>query len=793
MKVPLSWLKDFLPLKATPQEIAEALTSLGIEVEKIGGTAATFSGVVVGKVLQADQHPNADRLRVARVTDGTKEYQVVCGAPNCRAGITVALARVGAELTDEEGKRFKIKKSKLRDVESEGMLCAADELSLGQEASGIMELSSEMTLGEDLSHLAADPVFDVSLTPNLGHCFSMLGIARELASYYKMEANPPSHRVTETGNLSMSVEVADPKLCPRYTCRMMTNVQVRPSPEWLQKKLLACGIRPINNLVDIANYVMLEVGQPLHIFDADRIQGKRLLISAKEESFSFETLDGQKREIFPGTLLIQDEEKPLAIAGIMGGLSSAATENTKNIVIESACFDPTSIRRSSRRLDLKTDASSRFEKGIDAGAVAAALNRAAALIQEMAGGDIHPVVDLSAQPFNPRTIPCRLSRLEKLLGFPLSLGEVVALLERLRMRVKVLDSQILEVTVPTDRNDLQQEIDLVEEVARLFGYNHIPRQRPSYKGSDLPDAPLFRLEKQARQLLLNQGLQECITCNLISPHLSNVTLEKGIENKTIAVLHPRSIDQSVLRSSLLPGLLQMVKLNLNHQTDQISAFEIGRIHFREQETYQEMSCAGIILTGLSHPHHFDRKPSEYDFFDLKGMIEILCEELRLTRYTFEPSHLHTLHPWRQAKIQCGNETVGILGEIHPELLAKFDISHRLFFAELNLSDLLTLKKKSPFYSQLPAFPSSSWDWTIKLKQSVPIQLVLQTIAKEKSPILEDVYLFDLYKSEALGPEYCNATFRFVYLDRTKTLEDEIVKQEHERLTHSVAKKLQDHV
>jgi len=790
MKVPLSWLKDFLPLTATPQEIADTLSLLGIEVEKIIGLITSFTGVVVGKVLRAEQHPNADRLRVAQVTDGMQEYQVVCGAPNCREGITVAFARVGAELTDEEGKKWKIKKSKLRDVESEGMLCSSKELHLAEDAEGIIELSPDLPLGADLSLHMTDPVFDISLTPNLGHALSVLGIARELAAAYKTRALRPSVRLKETGSKKMDVEVADPKLCPRYACRIVTQIKVGPSPDWLQKRLLACGLRPINNVVDVANYVMWELGQPLHIFDLDKID-KKIVIAPAKQSLSLETLDGEKREIPPQTLLIQDVEKPLAIAGIMGGLRSAASEKTLNIVIESAVFDAGSIRKSSRLLDLKTDASNRFDRGIDGGNVVQALDRAAALIQEIAGGEIHPLVEIQQHDFAPRIIQCRLKRIHEILGFPLSLSEAVSLFERLEMKVQA-SQDALDVLVPTYRNDLQQEIDLIEEAARLFGYNNIPRNRPFYTGSTLPDAPIYRLEKEARHLLLEQGLQECVTCDLISPALSQLTMEKGLaENSTIHVLHPRSIDQSTLRTSLLGGLLEVVKHNLNHQVDTMAAFEVGRIHFRENQELHEASCAGMVLTGKSRPHHFDRKPQDFDFYDLKGMIENLCDLLRLSRCSFEPSHLHTLHPWRQIKIKSGETTIGVLGEIHPELLLKLDIQQRVYFAEINLHEILPLKKKGRSFSELSAFPSSERDWTLTLKENVPMSTVLQTVERTKSPYLEHFYLLDLYTSEQLGKDRKNATLRFRYRDPAKTLSFEAVEQEHQKLTHSVAEKLRD--
>jgi phenylalanyl-tRNA synthetase beta chain len=791
MKVPLSWLKDFLPLTATAQEIADTLTLLGIEVEKITGLTSTFTGIVVGKVLKAEQHPNADRLRVALVTDGTAEYQVVCGAANCRAGILVAFARVGAELTDAEGKKWKIKKSKLREVESDGMLCSPKELHLADDAEGIIELPADLPLGTDFSAYVTDPVFDVSLTPNLGHALSILGIARELAAAYKTKAKRPADHLKETGHKKMAVEVTDPKLCPRYACRIVTKIKVGPSPEWLQKRLLACGLRPINNIVDVGNYVMLELGQPLHIFDIDNVEEK-IIVGPAEKPLSMDTLDEKKREIPPQTLMIQDAEKPLAIAGIMGGLTTAATEKTTNILIESAVFDAGSIRRSSRLLDLKTDASYRFDRGVDAGNVVHALDRAAQLIQEIAGGEVHPLVDVKEHAFKPRTIPCRLSRIHQMLGLPLSQSEVVSLFERLEMHVKVTSQDLLEVTVPTYRNDLQQEIDLVEEAARLYGYNNIPRKPPAYTGSALPDATLYRLEKEMRLFLLEQGLQECITCDLISPAMSQLTMERGLpENSTIHVLHPRSIDQSVLRTSLLGGLLQVVKHNLNHQVDTMAAFEVGKIHFRENNQLLEASCAGIILTGKSRHHHFDRKPQDFDFYDLKGMIENLCDGCRLARYSFEPAHLHTLHPWRQVKIKSGDVTIGVLGEIHPQLLLKLDIQQRVYFAELNLNDMLPLKKKGRIFSELAAFPSSERDWTMTLKENVPITTIIQAIERTKSPYLEHFYLLDLYTSDQLGKDRKNATFRLSYRDSSKTMAFEAVEQEHQKLTHSVAEKLRD--
>ena len=636
-----------------------------------------------------------------------------------------------------------------------------------------------------------DPVFDISLTPNLGHVLSILGVARELAAYYKTVAKRPAVHVKETGHKKMVVEVSDQKLCPRYACRIMTQIKVGPSPEWLQKRLVACGLRPINNVVDVSNLVMWECGQPLHIFDLDKIEGK-IIVSAAQSPVTLQTLDEKNREIPPQTILIQDAEKPLAIAGIMGGLFSSATEKTTNILIESASFDASSIRRSSRLLDLKTDGSYRHERGIDVASTVHALDRAAQLIQELAGGDIHPLVDIKEHAFNRRMIPCRLSRLHQMIGFPFSLSEATSLFERLEMHVKATSEDVLEVSIPTYRNDLQKEIDLVEEAARLYGYNNIPRKAPVYTGSTLADTPLYGLETNVRNLLLEQGLQECVTCDLISPALSELTMEKGLsENSTIHVLHPRSMDQSVLRTSLMGGLLQVVKHNINHQVETLAAFEVGRIHFREKNELLEASCAAILLTGKSRQHHFDRKPQDFDFFDLKGMAENLCDALRIARYSFEPTHLHTLHPWRQAKIKSGDITLGVIGEIHPQLLLKLDIQQRVYFAELNLNDILAVKKKGKVFSELAAFPSSERDWTVTLKENIPIAQIAQAIERTKSPYLEHFYLLDLYTSDQLGKDRKNATFRLCYRDPSKTMAFEVVEQEHQKLTHSVAEKLRD--
>ncbi len=789
MKVPLSWIKQFLPLTQTAREIALHLTNLGIEVEEIKGDQAAFSGVVVGKVLAAEKHPNADRLRVARVTDGTAEYQVVCGAPNCREGIVVAFAREGAELTDADGKKWKIKKSKIRDIESCGMLCSAKELQLSEESEGIIELPEETVLGIDLAATVLDPVFDLSFTPNLGHCQSVLGIARELAASFNLKIHPQEAKAGINGDRKMSIEIENSELCPRFTCQIIKDIKVGPSPAWMQNRLIQCGLRPINNVVDVSNYVMIELGHPLHIFDLDRIAGSKMVIKPAESPFAFETLDHQTREIPAGTLLVCDQEKPLALAGIMGGAGSAATEQTKNILIEAAVFAPGSIRRSSRLLGLKTDASSRFDRGVDEKAALQALARAAQLIQEIAGGAVQAPVDHYPHPSKPKMLLLRPSRVQELLGFTLSTGEMIDLLKRLEMTAKQ-EKEGLHVAIPSYRNDINIEVDLIEEIARLYGYNHIPRVRPVYSAGSLADSPLFTLEGEARTLLLGEGLQECITCDLISPLENELTKEKEIsDSATLRVLHPRSLDQSVLRTSLLPGLIKVAQHNFNFQQTDLALFEIGKIHYKEGEEIAEPSCAAVLLSGLSRHPHFDRKPSAFDFFDLKGMIENFVEHLHLKNVQFAPSNLHTLHPWRQAQVKVGETTIGVFGELHPQLVLNAHLFGRILFAELNLSDILGMKKEAVKFHPLAEYPSSTRDWTVTLSAHLPYATIASLIKSSKSRHLESFEMIDSFTSKELGPDRKNVTFRFVYRDRHQTIAYETVEEQHHQLTHSVAEKV----
>jgi phenylalanyl-tRNA synthetase beta chain len=795
MKVPLSWLKEYLNLTQSPEELAKVLTLAGIEVESIEASILKFSGVVVGKVLETLQHPSADRLCVAKVSDGQEEFQVVCGASNCRPGIKTAFAKIGAALVDEEGKSFKIKKSKLRDVESFGMLCSEKELGLGAGHEGIMELTDEFEVGKDLASYYSDVIFEVSLTPNLGHCMCIYGIARELSAQLNIPLKKLSFSLSEDEEpIEKCVQalLIDKKQCPRYACRAIKGVTVGPSPEWLQKKIEACGIRSINNIVDIGNLVMLEFGQPLHMFDADKIDGKKIIITAQTDYKELETLDDIKRLIPPEALLICDLANPLAFAGVMGGKSSAVSDHTVNVVIEAAYFTPQAIRKSTRLIGLKSDSSQRFEKGIDPNDVIDTLNYAAFLLQKVAGGKVYKgfIDQKGAHEFVERKIACRISRVNQLLGTYLSAGEVAGFLRRLEMKILQETNQELLVAVPTYRNDISIEVDLIEEIARVYGYNNIPKPIPLLTTSTIPNAPLYLMEKEIRMRLIGEGLQELITCDLISPAQVAMTLERSMDKDAlISVLLSHSVDQSVLRASLLPGLLQVVKYNIDHGMTNIAGFEVGRIHFKEKDQYIEPTVAGIVLSGRRAPYHWDLKPEDFDFYDLKGIIENLLASLKIENLEFEPSHLQNFHPGRQAKIKKDQAVLGVMGEVHPERVGILDVPQRIFFAEINLHEVMPLIPKQWNVVDLAQFPGSERDWTVTLKEELPIAEILHALRSVPSRLLEKVILLDLYKSEQIGKDKKNATFRFFYRDFEKTIAYEAVEQEHARITAAAAEKL----
>lgn len=645
---------------------------------------------------------------------------------------------------------------------------------------------------DDIQTAKEDSIFEVSLTPNLGHCASLLGIAREISAAIEKPVTIPVLHLNETGepieNL-VKIQIDDTVRCPRYACRLVQNIKIAPSPSWMQERLLASGIRPVNNIVDITNYVLLEFGQPLHAFDFDKLQEGKIIVRTAHPEEKIITIDGKERELESEDLLICDAKRAVAIAGVMGGENSEVDEKTCNVLIESANFSPIAIRRTSKRLGLHTDASKLFERNVDPNGVLRAVDRAAQLMEELGGGKIcKGAIDKKETTFHPLSITCRLSRINQLLGTQLGVSEVENLFHRLDFVIHFDGKDTFSLRIPTYRADVKEEVDIIEEVARIYGYDNIPVSLPRYHDSTLPNSSIFLFERQVRARLLAEGLQELLTCDLIGPTLMNTAKECSMpEEATIRVLNPTSIEQSILRTSLLPGLLHVVKYNYAHQNADLSGFEIGRIHFKDKEQYKEQSVVGIIMTGRMRPHHWKQKSEEVDFYDLKGVVEALLEMIGIKNYHFKKNGLPSFHPGRQLAIYVDSLEIGSFGEVHPIIIKRLDVPQRVYFAEINLHDIYKLQCKLKKVESLASYPSSTRDLTVKLSKEIPPGQLLEEINSFLSPLLEEVVLLDVYEHESLGKGVCNATYHFVYRDKEKTVEQEAVDQEHCRLVEEINK------
>lgn len=787
MKVPLKWLKKFVNLEAySVQQIADTLTLTGLEVEKIEGVNFPFSGIVIGRIDEVTDHPNANKLKCAKVYDGSTHHQVVCGDATIQAGLIVAFAKVGAKLDLDKEKPFTISKAKLRDVESYGMLVAKDEIGLStKKEPTIWHLPEDAPIGTSLAKYLYDPIFEVTHTPNLGYLRNMSAIARELSAHLDIPFQGPDIPALEEaaeGTPHFKITNRSLEKCPLYTCMAIENVTVGPSPQWLVDILESAGINSINNIVDITNFVMLELGQPMHAFDQDKLPTKHIVIDTAKEPFSFTCLDGKERTIPEGTLLIQDSEVPVALAGIMGGENSAITDESKNILLEAAVFTAKSVRKKSRAIPLRTESSIRFEYEVDHQGVVNAMKRAAQLIQEIAGGDTTGQLYVSGNlDAEPKFISCRVSRINSMLGLELSLNEVSALLARLGFEVISDDDDLLQIRPPSFRNDIKIEVDVIEEVGRIYGYNNIPRNKPLFRASAENHNPFYLLEKKIRARLISEGLQEFITCNLISPKMSEIELENGlVRNEFLTVLKPSSQDQSILRSSILPCHLLSVAHNLRVKCQDIPAFEIGRVHFREGDRFEEKMSLGITLSGKNKPHHFSDKPRVWEFSDLKGIIENLFIALKAPSPVWKNATFKGFHPYRQASLFIQDIRIGVIGEVHPSTLEEMDIDQPVLFSEIDLNALLPHLKQHHMQKALPLYPYSERDITIPLAKEQPMEKVFSILDSLRCEELVMTSLLDIYEDTSTRDNKKNVTLRFRYQSQTKTLESETIDEMHSK-------------
>ncbi len=785
MFLPLSWLNQYLDIDLSPQQIADHLTRLGLEVEGIQSSPLGFSGVIVCDVRSVQPHPEADKLQIADIFDGAHTVQVVCKDPRCRAGMKTAFAPVGAQLADATGKMRKMKKSKLRGVQSHGMLCSEQELGLSHQGDGIMSIDPSIAAGTPLETLYTETVLAISLTPNLGHCMSVVGIARELAALLDLPLTLPSFQLTEKGapiDDAITLGTFDPDV-RSYHCRVIRSCQHVPSPEWLQTRLKASGVRSVNALVDVTNYVMLDWGQPLHAFDLATLKEPTLCVRPTSTATPLPLLDGKTHTLPKGLLTVYAGTDPIAVAGVMGSAHSEVSGSTRDVLLEAAHFSPEAVRRASKALGIRSEASARFERGIDPLRVSAALDYAASLIAAITGGEVAPNSAAMTTTYTPRTLHCSVAKTNRLLGTTLSTTEIETLLTRLQMAPQPQDDDAFAISPPSYRNDITLDVDVIEEIARLFGYHHIPEGQATAFLSSLPHSPLFVIEKKVRHHLIAEGLQECITCNLISPTVQELFAEASLpSSQAIAVLKPSSQDQSILRTSLLPSLLHSVKANFNAKCDSLAFFEIGRTHFKEKGAYKERFKAAILLTGKTRPHHWEEKPRTVDFFDLKGVVENLFDALKIKKLTFTPSKLESFHPQKQAYFCAKGETIGSLGEVSPEKLLTLDIKQPLFFAEIDLIDLLDVIPHVSQMSPLPLYPASERDWTLTLPPTLSVSAVLEAIHNVPSKFFKHVLVLDLYEGKHL-------TLRLTYRNDQATIEHKQVEKEHTRIVDAVSSHL----
>lgn len=802
MKFTLSWLNEFVSTQGlTAAQIADRLTMLGLEVDSVEDLFTELAPITTARVTSVTKHPDADKLTVCTVDTGEETVQIVCGAPNVREGMVTALAKPGVKLPDGT----KIKKSKVRGVASAGMLCSSRELGINNDHCGIMDLDETLPSGTPLLealHLG-DTVIEVDLTPNRPDCASVRGIAREVASFAGGPLRPLVDTVTPlTGaHVDYEVVIADAELCPRYTARKLSKVIIGPSPQWMQHRLSAVGMRPINNIVDITNYVMLESGQPLHAFDFDTLIDKKIIVrrpAAGEGELV--TLDGVTRQLDDDMLLICDATRPVALAGVMGGLATEITEATTTILIESACFNPVSIRRTARKLGIPSEASYRFERGVDPNLAADALERAVNLMVQYAGAVVEADgVDVYPGLKEPLRLRLRVERVGRLLGMPLSQDQVAAYLRSIEFGVSAVDDSTLEVVIPSFRIDIEREIDLVEEVARLVGYNEIPTAQPFIR-MDYPQRdPLRSLRQDVSRLMTSQGFSEAINYSFVSEsHLNLCRLpEQDPRRQLTRLLNPLSEDQAVMRSLLLPGLLENIRRNINFQRNDIRLFETGKVFLQRQpgQLPEERMYLCAVLSGLRYPQ---AAPLYYaaqdgDFFDIKGVAETLLQVLRVNADDASGSMFQTqpesLQPYCDP--QCGvvlapqGRVIGTLGLVHAETLKGFGIKQPVYFLEIDLEALLLLARTPKQFQALPKYPSVKRDISLVVPDELPADALLQAIRRQPQKYLESAEIFDVYRGKPIQAGHKSVALGLTYRSTTATLDDQTVDKVHQKIVHSL--------
>ena len=792
MKISLQWIKDYVEVPLSPFELADALTQSGLEVENLSQWKPAFSRVVVAQLGSFRAHPQSSHLFICTVNDGQRDYSVVCGAPNLHVGERVALAQEGATLPVG----LRIEKALFQGILSEGMLCSEKELGLSDESAGIMLLDPNLPLGIPLERALPleDWIFDLNITPNRADCLCILGVAREVAALTGQSLRYPLEKKNEgmiDADRQTSVIIERPDLCPRYVAKLIFGVKISPAPFWMRRRLQAVGVRSINNIVDATNYVMLELGQPLHAFDFDRLEERGIVVRPANPGECFTTLDGVMRSLPEESLMICDRKKPVALAGIMGGLNSEVQAETTNILLESAYFDPMGIRRTSKQIGLATEASLRFERGIDPNGCLRAADRAASLMAELGGGTLaRGAVDNYPRRIEPSMISLRVSRVNNILGTSIHGREVQKYLENLQLQVAQQETDTLRVTAPTFRVDLQREIDLIEEVARLQGFDRIPVTLPSGKVAANRKTKMQRAADRARSLLAASGFWEVITYSFMSPQMLQALKLSSSDKRArpLRIHNPLGEEQSFMRTTLIPGLLQAARNNVHRQNLDVKLFEQGRVFLPQagQDLPEEVESISGLLSGLREEETWSKPKAECDFFDLKGVLETLFDGLGISGYRFllergEPF----LHPGKACRVEVNEQSLGVMGEAHPDVEEAFEIRQKIFLFELNFQRLTENINESRFFKPLPRFPAVTRDLALIVDEKIAASELLHTLWQANAGLIADIKIFDLYRGKPIPPGKKSLAFRLKYQREDRTLTDAEVNESHEKIIELV--------
>lgn len=791
-----NWLKEYAEKLPSPKEAAERLTMSGTEVEGITELAGACAGVVTAEVVSVGKHPNADRLTFCEVKTDKEVCGIVCGATNMKAGDKVALALPGASLPGG----LKIKKSKIRGVESGGMMCSEAELGLKKTVEGIMILPKDTPLGADITQILGlkDWMLDVAVTPNRSDLLSVKGLARELGAItgagFK-EKETSLEETPESVKFKASVKIEENAPCSRYAARVIEGVKVGPSPDFIIRRLEAHGVRAINNVVDVTNYVMIELGQPLHAFDLDKVKGRTIRVRLSQKGEAIETIDNKVRTLDAGMLVIADEAVPIAVAGVMGGKATEVSESTRNILLESAWFDPGSVRRTSRRLALSSDSSYRFERGVDIEGVVRALDMAAGMIKSLAGGAIAGgALDIYPKRFAPAVIEFRINRAGNLLGLPLRKADVTEMFGHLGIGVTEASDGALKAVPPSYRADLVGEADLVEEVARLIGYDKIPTTLPAAALSTGERGSRTEIKERINGILTNAGFFEVINYSFVSSDAFSLTALEGKEG--VRILNPLSEEQVVLRESLLPSLLENLRQNLLRKNEEVRIFEIAPVFVSDGRT-EELSGRNIrlpcerwkisaLMYGKRFTEAWNSPTEELDFYDVKGAVETLFDGIGLglpldLNNDIDSYSRGVFHPGKSARVTLNGKDAGVFGEVNPGIIHKFDLKRPAYLFELDVDFLMESASAAKRYLSLPRFPESTRDIAFIVNEEIPYREILDTIVGLDTKLIEKVELFDVYCGSNIPKGKRSMALRIVYRSVERTLKQSEVDEAHSKV------------